>query len=82
MISLLTFCYLVVTVFADDEPSRSSYFINSENRRLTAQVTKILNKFEAVRIHFLSDVLPLLSSLLKLPNDETGMPLYLVHFHT
>ena len=41
-----------------------------------------MNKFEAAQIHFLSDVLPLLSSLLKLPNDETGMPLYLVHFHT
>ena len=41
-----------------------------------------MNKFEAARIHFLSDILPLLSSLVKLPNDETGMPLCLVHFHT
>ena len=48
MISLLTFCYLVVTVFADDEPSRSSYFTNAENRRLAAQVTRRLYSASAL----------------------------------
>ena len=48
MISLLTFCYLAVTVFADDEPSRSSYFINAENRRLVVQVTKRLYSASAL----------------------------------
>lgn len=48
MISLLTFCYLTVTVFADDEHSRSSYFINAENRRLAAQVTKRLYSASAL----------------------------------
>ena len=48
MISLLTFCYLAVTVFADDEHSRSSYFINAENRRLAALVTKRLYSASAL----------------------------------
>ena len=48
MISLLTFCYLAVTVFADDEPSRSSYFINAENRPLVVQVTKRLYSASAL----------------------------------
>ena len=48
MISLLTFWYLAVTVFADDEPSRSSYFINAENRCLVAQVTKRLYSASAL----------------------------------
>ena len=48
MISLLTFSYLAVTVFADDEPSRSSYFINAENRRLVVQMTKRLYSTSAL----------------------------------
>ena len=48
MISLLTFCYLAVTVFADDEPSRSSYFIKAENRRLVVQMTKRLYSTSAL----------------------------------
>ena len=40
MISLLIFCCISATVFADDEHFRSSYFINAENRRLAAQMAK------------------------------------------
>ena len=40
MISLLIFCCISATVFADDEHFRSSYFINAENRRLGAQMAK------------------------------------------
>ena len=40
MISLLIFCCISATVFADDEHFRSFYFINAENRRLAAQMAK------------------------------------------
>ena len=40
MISLLIFCCISATVFANDEHFRSSYFINAENRRLAAQMAK------------------------------------------
>ena len=58
MISLLIFCCISATVFADDDHFRSSYFINAENRRLAAQMPK--------RVYF-DSVLSCSHACLKIP---------------